>query len=46
MSEGWSWVDLAVAIAAHGEQLAEHGGAEGMRDLNMLEAQWRARSIS
>jgi len=38
MSEGWIWVDLAVAIAAHGEQLAEHGGAEGVRDLNMLES--------
>jgi len=38
MSEGWIWVDVAVAIAAHGEQLAEHGGAEGVRDPNMLES--------
>ncbi|MBO9713163.1 type II toxin-antitoxin system death-on-curing family toxin [Sphingomonas sp.] len=34
----WIWVDLAVAEAAHGEQLAEHGGAEGVRDRNMLES--------
>lgn len=35
---GWVWVDVAVAIAAHGEQLAEHGGAAGIRDRNMLES--------
>ena len=34
----WVWVESAVAIAAHGEQLAEHGGAAGVRDLNMLES--------
>ncbi|WP_213982667.1 type II toxin-antitoxin system death-on-curing family toxin [Sphingomonas sp. dw_22] len=36
--QDWIWVDLAVAIAAHNEQLAEHGGAEGVRDANMLES--------
>jgi len=34
----WVWVNVAVAIAAHGEQLAEHGGAGGIRDRNMLES--------
>lgn len=34
----WIWVDLAVAIAAHEEQLAEHGGAAGVRDAGMLES--------
>lgn len=34
----WIWVDLAVAEATHGEQLAEHGGAAGVRDRNMLES--------
>jgi death on curing protein len=34
----WIWVEPAVAIAAHEEQLAEHGGAAGIRDLNMLES--------
>lgn len=38
MGTDWVWVDVAVAIAAHNEQLAEHGGAEGVRDLNMLES--------
>ena len=36
MAQNWIWVDQAVAIAAHGEQLAEHGGAAGVRDMNML----------
>lgn len=34
----WVWVDLNVAIASHAEQLAEHGGAEGLRDVSMLES--------
>jgi death on curing protein len=34
----WIWVDLKVAVAAHAEQLAEHGGAAGTRDPNMLES--------
>lgn len=36
--QDWIWVDSAVAEAAHNEQLAEHGGAEGLRDPNMLES--------
>ena len=35
---GWLWVDIDVALAAHDEQLAEHGGAPGMRDRAMLES--------
>lgn len=38
MSQDWIWVDLAVAVAAHAEQLAEHGGAVGVRDPSMLES--------
>ena len=38
MSHDWIWVDPAVAVAAHGEQLAEHGGAAGVRDMSMLES--------
>lgn len=34
----WIWVDLDVAIAAHDEQLVEHGGAAGIRDRSMLES--------
>ena len=33
----WIWVTVAVAQAAHAEQLAEHGGGEGVRDLGLLE---------
>ncbi|MEG3149650.1 type II toxin-antitoxin system death-on-curing family toxin [Sphingomonas sp. ZT3P38] len=38
MAQEWVWVDIAVALAAHGEQLAEHGGAAGVRDMSMLES--------
>lgn len=34
----WTWVSVEVALAAHREQLAEHGGADGVRDVNMLES--------
>lgn len=34
----WIWVSLEVALAAHLEQLAEHGGGEGVRDYGMLES--------
>ena len=35
---GWLWVDLLVAQAAHGEQLAQHGGGTGVRDAALLES--------
>lgn len=38
MSQPWRWVSLEVAQAAHSEQLAEHGGGEGIRDLTLLES--------
>ena len=34
----WVWVDLEVAMAAHAEQLAEHGGGEGVRDAGALDS--------
>jgi death on curing protein len=33
-----TWVDLSVVLAIHDEQLAEHGGAPGLRDLHLLES--------
>lgn len=36
MAHDWTWVALAVAEAAHAEQLAEHGGGEGVRDAGLL----------
>jgi len=35
---GWIWVSVEVAAAAHAEQLAEHGGGEGVRDAGLLES--------
>ncbi|KNZ30619.1 MAG: death-on-curing protein [Methylibium sp. NZG] len=34
----WVWIDAAVIRAVHDEQLAEHGGAAGLRDAGMLES--------
>jgi death on curing protein len=33
-----TWIDLSVVLAIHDEQLAEHGGATGLRDLHLLES--------
>jgi death on curing protein len=38
MAQHWLWVTLDVAQAAHLEQLAEHGGGEGVRDARLLES--------
>ena len=38
MAQNWIWVTLDVALAAHGEQIAEHGGGEGVRDETLLES--------
>ncbi|MCA1978293.1 MAG: type II toxin-antitoxin system death-on-curing family toxin [Thiobacillus sp.] len=37
-AKGWVWLDRAVLIAAHDEQLAEHGGAAGFRDEGLFES--------
>ena len=34
----WVWIDGTVIRAVHNEQLAEHGGAEGLRDPGLLES--------
>lgn len=34
----WIWVSLRVAEAAHFEQIAEHGGGEGVRDYGLFES--------
>ena len=35
---GWQWISSASALAAHREQLAEHGGGDGIRDAGMFES--------
>ncbi len=32
----WRWLKEAVVLALHDEQLAEHGGSEGLRDEGLL----------
>jgi death-on-curing protein len=34
----WRWVRDGVVLALHDEQLAEHGGATGLRDIGLLES--------
>ena len=34
----WVWVAQSVVLAVHDEQIAEHGGAAGVRDLGLLES--------
>jgi death-on-curing protein len=38
VSDAWVWIDPRVLLAVHDEQLAEHGGARGTRDLGLFES--------
>ena len=38
MTDGWKWVSEAAALAIHNEQIARHGGAEGVRDHGMFQS--------
>ena len=38
MTRKWVWIATEVALAAHAEQLAEHGGGDGIRDAGMLDS--------
>jgi death-on-curing protein len=43
----WLWIATEVALAAHAEQLAEHGGAPGVRDAGALDsAMMRPRNLA
>ena len=37
-ADPWHWVALRVVLAIHDRQIAEHGGAGGIRDLGMIES--------
>ncbi len=37
-NQAWRWVPQEVLIAVHEEQLAEHGGAAGLRDVGLFES--------
>lgn len=34
----WLWLSAEALLAAHDEQLAEHGGAAGLRDIGLFES--------
>ena len=34
----WQWIDAAVVLAVHDQQLVEHGGSAGVRDMGLLES--------
>lgn len=34
----WIWIDRSVMLAVHDEQLAEHGGATGLRDEGLFDS--------
>ena len=34
----WEWVNPSVVLAFHDEQIAEHGGASGIRDSGLLDS--------
>jgi len=38
VKDSWVWLNPAVLTAVHEEQLAEHGGAPGTRDIGLLES--------
>lgn len=38
IEKSWVWLDQAVMLAVHDEQLAEHGGGSGVRDTGMFES--------
>ena len=47
MARDWVWIATSVAEAVHAEQLAEHGGAAGLRDAGALaSAMDRARNLA
>jgi death on curing protein len=44
---GGKWVSLEAALAAHQEQITEHSGGVGVRDLSLLEsAMARTRNLA
>ncbi len=38
MKTDWKWIDQAVVLAIHDQQIAEHGGTNGVRDMGLIES--------
>ena len=35
---GWKWIDPEVVFAIHDQQIAEHGGTNGIRDMGLIQS--------
>lgn len=38
MADAWRWISEGAILAVHDEQLAQHGGGSGIRDLGLLQS--------
>ena len=38
MKTDWKWIDPGVVLAIHDQQIAEHGGTEGIRNMGLIES--------
>ncbi len=38
MKTDWKWIDQEVVLAIHDQQIAEHGGTKGVRDMGLIES--------
>ena len=38
MKTDWKWIDPEVVLAIHDQQIAEHGGTDGIRDMGLIES--------
>ena len=36
MKTDWKWIDQEVVLAIHDQQIAEHGGTSGIRDMGLI----------
>ena len=47
MKTDWKWIDPEVVLAIHDQQIAEHGGRNGIRDIGLIEsALARAKNLA
>jgi death-on-curing protein len=38
MKTDWKWIDPEVVLAIHDQQIAEHGGTDGILDMELIES--------
>ena len=38
MKTDWKWIDPGVVLAIRDQQIAEHGGTDGIRDIGLIES--------